>query len=61
MLRREELEGRLAVAEDFMERLWIEFNLAYIRDRGDDAVVRPVVNRLCPGVKPTTAREYMEK
>ena len=47
--------------EDFMGMIWAEFKLAYIRDLEDEAVLRPVVNKLCPTVKPMSVREYMEK
>ncbi|KAF2845450.1 hypothetical protein T440DRAFT_472591 [Plenodomus tracheiphilus IPT5] len=46
--------------EDFMARAWIEFKLAYIRDLDDEVIPRPVVNRLCPEVRPISVREYME-
>lgn len=61
LLKQQDLEERLANVTDFMERMWIEFHLAYIRDREDEVVVRPVLNRLCPAVKPMTVRGYMEK
>lgn len=61
VLKWQDLEERLATTTDFMERLWIEFNLAYIRDQQDEVVLRPVLNRLCPEVKPMTVREYMDK
>ncbi|KAH6880676.1 hypothetical protein B0T10DRAFT_551477 [Thelonectria olida] len=61
LLRQEDLEERLANATDFMERMWIEFHLAYIRDREDEVVLRPALNRLCPAVKPMTVRGYMAK
>ncbi|KAH7121790.1 hypothetical protein B0J13DRAFT_599370 [Dactylonectria estremocensis] len=62
-LKRQDLLERLANTshDDFMARLWIEFNLAYIRDRDDEVVLRPTLNRLCPAVKPISVREYMEK
>ncbi|KAL5612644.1 hypothetical protein BROUX41_004261 [Berkeleyomyces rouxiae] len=62
-LKRQDLLERLANTsyDDFMARLWIEFNLAYIRDRDDEAVLRPTLNRLCPAVKPVSIHEYMEK
>jgi uncharacterized protein YbjT (DUF2867 family) len=51
--------GELA-PENFMAMAWTEFKLAYIRDLDDEVALRPVVNRLCPTVKPMSAREYME-
>ncbi|CAH0043779.1 unnamed protein product [Clonostachys solani] len=63
LIKRQDLLERLANTRDadFMQRLWIEFNLAYIRDRDDEVVVRPTLNELCPAVKPITVRDYMEK
>lgn len=46
---------------DFMAMAWCEFRLAFIRDQEDEAIVRPIVNELCPSVKPTSVREYLEK
>ncbi|KIL93892.1 hypothetical protein FAVG1_02454 [Fusarium avenaceum] len=63
VLKREDLEKKLASTpqDDFMGLMWTEFHLAYIRDQDDEAVLQPVLNRLCPQVKPTGVREYMEK
>lgn len=46
--------------DDFMARLWTEFKLAYIRDLEDEVVLRPVLNLLCPEVKPMGVRKYLE-
>ncbi|KAF2193936.1 NmrA-like family protein [Zopfia rhizophila CBS 207.26] len=61
-IKREDLEKRLEniAPDDFMGRMWVEFKLAYTRDLDDEVVLDPVMNRLCPKVKPTTVREYME-
>ncbi|KAL6408103.1 uncharacterized protein AUP68_08476 [Ilyonectria robusta] len=63
VLKRRDLEERLANTsqEDFMGVLWTEINLACIRDREDEIVLPPVLNRMCPEVKPMSVREYMEK
>ncbi|KAM0325937.1 hypothetical protein ACHAQA_007242 [Verticillium albo-atrum] len=60
-LHKDDVEKKLAASEDFMERMWLEFFLAYIRDKDDEVVVSPVLNQLCPQVKPITVRQYMEK
>ncbi|KAH7357960.1 hypothetical protein B0T11DRAFT_98220 [Plectosphaerella cucumerina] len=62
-ITRQGLEKKLAATaeDDFMTRLWIDTNLAYTRDREDEVVLRPTLNRLCPDVKTVSAREYMEK
>lgn len=62
ILKREDLEKRLAslAQNDFMGQMWAEFNLAYTRDLEDEVVLHPTVNSLCPEVKPTSVREYME-
>lgn len=63
VLKSEDVEKKLesCAEEDFMTRLWCEFNLAYSRDQVDETVLQPVVNGLCPGIKPISVREYMEK
>lgn len=62
-LKQQDLFEKLANTsyDDFMARLWIEFNLAYIRDRDDEVVLRPTLNRLCPSVKPISVRSYMQR
>ncbi|EGU88553.1 hypothetical protein FOPG_19914 [Fusarium oxysporum f. sp. conglutinans race 2 54008] len=62
ILKREDLERKREKTpqDDFMGRLWTDFDLAYIQDREDEGVLRPVVNGLCPEVKPISVREYME-
>ncbi|KAM0271396.1 hypothetical protein ACHAQH_009118 [Verticillium albo-atrum] len=60
-LEKKDLEERLEKSEDFMERLWLEFYLAYIRDEEGEVVLPPTLNRLCPQVKPSTVRQYMEE
>lgn len=62
-LTRQGLEEKLATTaeDDFLTRLWIDNNLAYTRDRENEVVLRPTLNRLCPDVKTVSAREYMEK
>ncbi|KAH6974079.1 hypothetical protein EDB80DRAFT_869425 [Ilyonectria destructans] len=63
VLNREDLEEKLenTPQDDFMGRLWTDFDLAHIRDREDEGVLRPVVNGLCPEVQPISVREYVEK
>lgn len=62
-LKKQELLSTLESTsyQDFMARLWLEFDLAYIRDSDDEVVLRPTLNRLCPAVKPASVREYMEE
>ncbi|PKX92407.1 NmrA-like family protein [Aspergillus novofumigatus IBT 16806] len=47
-------------SDDFMAWLWVELKLAYCRDRLDEGYLEPVVNRLCPEVKPTSVKEYLQ-
>lgn len=61
VLTQEDLEARLAESVDIRQRLWTEFNLAYTRDLEGEAVLRPVVNELCPDVKPIGVGEYLEE
>ncbi|KAF2012742.1 NmrA-like family protein [Aaosphaeria arxii CBS 175.79] len=57
-----DLEKKIArlSEDDFMARMWTEFKLAYIRDLDDEVVLKPVMNQLCPDLKPMGVREYME-
>lgn len=57
-----DLERKLGEAahDDFMAQLWAEFKIAYIRDLEGEVVLEPVVNQLCPAVKPMGVREYMD-
>jgi uncharacterized protein YbjT (DUF2867 family) len=62
VMKQGDLEKKMGeIAEDdFMGRMWTEFKTAYIRDMEDEVVLEPVVNRLCPMVKPMGIRQYME-
>ncbi|KAL4770670.1 NmrA-like family protein [Aspergillus nidulans var. acristatus] len=61
VLQREDLERQLSdtPAEDFMSRLWVEFKLVYCRDKLDEGYLEPVVNKLCPAVKPASVKDYL--
>lgn len=62
-LTREDLEKQLSELkpDQFMEALWLEFKLMYCRDAEGEGVLTPVVNRLCPEVKPVSVKEYLER
>ena len=40
---------------------WLEMEEMYSRDREDEAVIRPVLNELCPEVKPISVQDYLRK
>lgn len=40
---------------------WLELEEVYSRDREDEAVIRPVLNELCPDVKPMSVQDYLRK
>jgi hypothetical protein len=63
VLKRRELERQISSIEagDYMQWLWAELQLAYCKDLPDVGYVEPVANRMCPEVKPTSVREYLEK
>lgn len=46
--------------EQFMEQLWVELKSYYSSDMENVTVVEPVVNRLCPEVKPVSFKEYIQ-
>jgi hypothetical protein len=45
---------------DVLGQLFTQFRLAFGRDAQDEGILEPVVNRLCPDIKPMGIREYME-
>lgn len=47
--------------DQFMEALWLEFKLMYCRDVEGEGILTPIVNRLCPEVKPLSVKEYVER
>lgn len=64
LVKREELEARMAklsFPDDFVDWMWTDIKLAYCRDEEGEVVLDPVVNRLCPEVKPVTMRGYIER
>jgi len=44
----------------FMEQIWAELKLSYCRNEDGCTVFEPVVNGLCPDVKPVSVREYLQ-
>lgn len=40
---------------------WLELEEMYSRDREDEAVIRPTLNRLCPNIKPMGIDDYLRK
>ncbi|KAK2757028.1 hypothetical protein FQN54_004997 [Arachnomyces sp. PD_36] len=63
-VKKEELEakmGKLVLPNDFLDWMWTDIKLAYSRDEEGEVVLDPVVNRLCPEVRPVTVREYIER
>lgn len=63
VLKRADIETRKAVLapDDFMGQVFAELKLAYVRDEDDSVVLKPVVNHLCPDVRTTSVREYIEE
>jgi hypothetical protein len=54
---REEKENE----KDLGKVFWLELEEMYARDREDEGVIRPTLNRLCPEVKPIGIKEYLVK
>lgn len=46
---------------DFSGLLWSDIDLAYTRDREDEAVLQPILNKLFPDKRPITVRKYLER
>lgn len=47
--------------DDFSGLLWSELDLAYTRDKDDEAVLQPVLNNHFPDIRPVTVHKYLEK
>ena len=65
---KEELERRAAsiqgmgtTREEIVTKMTSQFELAMIEERSGLSVLEPIVNKLCPKVKPVTTKEYLEK
>jgi hypothetical protein len=46
--------------DQFMEQMWVELKLLYCADQVGEAVMEPILNRLCSEVKPVTIKKYLE-
>lgn len=55
------IEGFGGSRKEMMDKLVYQTNLLMLDEKEGANILRPVVNRLCPSVKPTTVREYLAK
>ena len=46
---------------DWEKVFWLELEEMYARDKEDEGVIRPTLNRLCPDVRPMRIKEYLMK
>jgi hypothetical protein len=62
-LTRGELEEHLASLSetDVLKRLWLELKLMYSNDAIGEGILEPVVNGLCPNVKPLDVETYLRR
>jgi len=62
-ITREDLEKQQAALdpEEFMAQLWIEFKLNWIKDESGYSILSPIVNGLCPDVKPISAVDFLKE
>ena len=65
---RTELEKRINAVEGIgkneeviIGKLWDQIELVTLEDKQGAARLKPVLNKLCPQVKPTSLKEYLEK
>jgi hypothetical protein len=54
-------EERKKNIEDEMRVFWLELEETSARDRVGEGVIQPVLNGLCPGVRPMNVKEYISK
>jgi len=57
----DQIRQEQALATDPNKLFWLELEEIYTRDRVDEAVIRPVLNGLCPDVKPMSIKDYLWK
>jgi len=56
-----EVSKERSQATDSNRLFWLELEEIYTRDREDEAVIRPVLNELCPDVVPISIKDYLLK
>jgi hypothetical protein len=57
----EQTREELGKTDDLLKVFWLELDLVYATDREGECVMRPVLNQLCPQVKPMRVEEYLKK
>lgn len=50
----------LQMPQDIMKIMWLELKLMMTRNASDEGYLTPVVNELCPQIKPTSICDYVE-
>ena len=55
------IQGLGATREEVVCKMTSQFELAMVEERIGLSTLEPVVNKLCPQVKPVTVREYLQK
>ncbi|KAF1843678.1 NAD(P)-binding protein [Cucurbitaria berberidis CBS 394.84] len=56
-----ELQMSKTDPDDFMGQLWLELKYMFTKDEEDLCILKPVLNGLCPDVKPISVKEYIHK
>ena len=54
------VEGVGKTEEEILAKLWAQFELEFIENTVGAAILEPVVNKMCPQVKPLSMKEYLE-
>jgi hypothetical protein len=57
----EQIREELKNTDDFLKVFWLELDLVYVADLEGECIMRPVLNELCPQVKPMRLEEYLRK
>ncbi|PVH75178.1 NAD(P)-binding protein [Cadophora sp. DSE1049] len=63
-LGRKELEKQvetLVSEQDMLKRMWVQLKLMMLDDEVGSAVLKPVVNELCPGIQAISVEKYLTK
>lgn len=62
-LQLEDLEKEVhkLLPEAFLKKIWLELKLMIARDAVGEGVLDPVVNKLCPEIKPLDFESYLQK
>jgi hypothetical protein len=57
----EQIKEDISKTEDEMKVFWLELEMIYARDAVGEGVITPILNGICPQVRPMGVEEYVRK